>query len=83
MTLTSEAVPDAPSRAHPVGQRGYGPFLVATAVVLVAVSTVAVWTGAASLSFADVFAVCPLTSAARRSIHCSIGSYGDYGSRAF
>jgi iron complex transport system permease protein len=57
MTLTSEAVPDAPSRAHPVGDRGYVPFLLATAVVLATVSTVAVWSGAASLSFADVFAV--------------------------
>ena len=57
MTLTSEAAPRVPSRPHPVGERGYVPFLLATAVVLVAVSTVAVWSGAASVSFADVFAV--------------------------
>lgn len=57
MTLTSEGAPRVPSRPHPVGERGYVPFLLATAVVLVAVSTVAVWSGAASVSFADVFAV--------------------------
>ena len=41
----------------PSASAGTSPFLLATTVVLVAVSTVAVWSGAASVSFADVFAV--------------------------
>ena len=57
MTLTSEAPPRTPPRPHPVDSLGYVPFLVATAVFLAVVSVVAVWSGAASVSYGDVFAV--------------------------